>query len=875
MTRRREVQLAAAMLAVVVLCLMIGLLTPRTSLARGTAVCQDSVLPLPSSMGVQAYEVKLNRFLRDGCYLGWVHDREIRNTGPFIDGRNFGTHPAVRVYYSPSVWEWMTVKHRQGRIPDGGIIVKEMYTPPASPTTPLEGWTTMVRDSAGSWDGWYWGYAGVKPSPQPAIEYPNSGFGLYCTRCHASAESELTFAAVRNVDPAQDPLSFVVEQFTTVDTTHRTVPAVHRAPARRDELSIHGEVDHAEYISRHALPTPLAGPDPAFLATYRISAQFAAPTSKTALPVETYDHVVSGPKGPEQFLTSDQCTGCHSASTFNMAFISADQRDTFNLSPYGEWRASLMGLAGRDPVFHAQRESEVARFPMNRTFIDTTCYRCHGVMGQRQATIDGTMFRHDMVYATPGQPNAKYGALARDGISCMSCHQISDESLGDTASFTGRFKVDPPGHVNGPYGTVIEYPMKTGLGITPRSQPQIRRGALCGACHTVVLPVLDKTGKQIGGGYEQATYIEWLNSVFQNETQPNPATAQTCQDCHMPQTFRGNRLKYRVALIEDPTYPMADHRARDSAITVAVRDTFSRHMLMGVNLFALAMFQQFPDTLGIRSTDYMYSSGVQPLANAGISADSLAKHQSARVTVESVRRTGDALEVAVRVENLAGHRLPSGVGFRRAFLELAVVGARDTLWASGRTNELGVILRGTTNQPLPTEFVTRPGANGTYQPHYETITRDDQVQIYEERVLDPEGWLTTSFLSLDSVVKENRLPPRGWRRGGPYWTETQPHGNAARDADYWNGQGADRLVYRIPLAQVRGATAVRATLYYQSIPPYYLAQRFGIRCSSPFAGECDETRRLAFLASRLRTQGTTIANWKLLLATDRLLIVKL
>jgi hypothetical protein len=207
------------------------------------------------------------------------------------------------------------------------------------------------------------------------------------------------------------------------------------------------------------------------------------------------------------------------------------------------------------------------------------------------------------------------------------------------------------------------------------------------------------------------------------------------------------------------------------------------------------------------------------------------------------------------------------VGFRRAFLEMVVTGGRDTLWASGRTNDLGVILKGTTSQPLQTEFVTRAGGDGTYQPHYEAITRDDQVQIYEERSLDPEGWLTTSFLAIDSVVKENRLPPRGWRRGGPYWTETQPHGTAARDADYWNGQGADRIVYRIPLSQVRGATNVRATLYYQSLPPYYLAQRFGIRCGSPFPTDCAETRRLAFLASRLRTTGTPIESWKLLLAT--------
>lgn len=861
MTRRPTVQLSATMLGVVAVLLLRALGRDATP-AQAARICPDS-LPLPSAVGEHAYEPLLNDFLRNGCYRGWVHDREIRNTGPFVDGRNFGTHPAVRVYYSPRVWTWMTTGNRQGRIPDNGIIVKEMYAPPAAPDAPLEGWTTMVRDSAGAFDGWYWGYAGVKPSPQPALEYPNSGFGLYCTRCHASAESEQTFAAVRNVDPAQDPLSFVVQTFTTTDT-------VHPAPARRDELSIHGEVDHAGATSRRALPRPLSEPDPTFLALYRISRGFAAPTRRTAFPVETFDHVVSGPGGPGQFITSDQCTGCHSASTQNMAFITASGRDTFNLSPYGEWRASLMGLAGRDPVFHAQRESEVVRVPTQRTFVDTTCYRCHGVMGQRQATLDGTTFRHDMVYATPGQPGARYGALARDGISCMSCHQISAATLGDTASFTGRFRVDPPGHVNGPYDDVIEHPMKTALGITPRGAPQMRRSALCGSCHTVVLPVLDRAGRRVGSGYEQATYIEWLNSAFQDEVGPvDPAAARTCQACHMPRDFQGNRLRYRMALIEDPTYPMADHRARDSAITVAVRDTFSRHTLVGINLFTLAMFQQFPDTLGIRSTDYMFSAGVQPLVNAGLSALTLAREQTARVAVERVRRVGDALEVAVRVENLAGHRLPSGVGFRRAFLELAVTAGDDTLWASGRTNALGVILRGTSDEVLGTEFVTRRGASGTYQPHHETITREDQVQIYEERVLDPEGWLTTSFLALDSVVKENRLPPRGWRRGGPYWTETQPHGESARDADYWDGQGADRLTYRIPLSRVGGASGVRATLYYQALPPYYLAQRFGIRCGNPFSRGCDETRRLAFLASRLRTAGTPIESWKLMIATDQ------
>jgi hypothetical protein len=45
--------------------------------------------------------------------------------------------------------------------------------------------------------------------------------------------------------------------------------------------------------------------------------------------------------------------------------------------------------------------------------------------------------------------------------------------------------------------------------------------------------------------------------------------------------------------------------------------------------------------------------------------------------------------------NLAGHGFPTGVGFRRAFIELVVKDASGkVVWGSGRTNELGVIVVG-------------------------------------------------------------------------------------------------------------------------------------------------------------------------------------
>jgi hypothetical protein len=131
----------------------------------------------------------------------------------------------------------------------------------------------------------------------------------------------------------------------------------------------------------------------------------------------------------------------------------------FNISQYGEWSVSIMALASRDPAFLSQIETErVLHDQVEPSSIDNFCYRCHGPMGQRQIHIDnggdptqvppGTAlppepnFSHFMIYSTPNgcqttafpcnqkeaQPiNAKYGGLARDGISCTLCHHIGPQ----------------------------------------------------------------------------------------------------------------------------------------------------------------------------------------------------------------------------------------------------------------------------------------------------------------------------------------------------------------------------------------------------------------------------------------------------------------
>ena len=297
---------------------------------------------------------------------------------------------------------------------------------------------------------------------------------------------------------------------------------------------------------------------------------------------------MSAAEGPDLFLTSNQCIGCHdatysNASLPNMVYEDQESGDLINLSPYGEWSASPMGLAGRDPIFFSQLQSETNNLPELTTCIETTCLHCHGVMGQRQLAIDtlgqdtegceelfgippppevpfGKPFSLDMVRQWPNASNneyQKYGALARDGISCNVCHHMTGDDLGDEAGYTGNFVTGPPEEVYGPYfdDTIIEKPMEHALGITPKFRRNfIGRDALssdlCANCHNILLPKITNDGEIVGHGYEQTTHLEWVNSDFN----PTGNNFLSCADCHMPQKFKDEDLSFKIANIQSSDF---------------------------------------------------------------------------------------------------------------------------------------------------------------------------------------------------------------------------------------------------------------------------------------------------------------------------------
>ncbi len=852
--------------------------------------------PLPSTVSRDEFQPKLYRFLTDLTYRnlpGWRRDKGVRDTGPFLDGVYYGTHPAVRCYYSPQAFAWMKAG-RVGKIPDGAMIIKEMYNPPAAryaglnPDTslPMPTWTCMIKDSAGSKDGWYWVYfdsnpnSTTPPTPQPVdsdsppFTYPNSGFGSYCVQCHTSANGEeFTFAALENVagEPGR-PITYEDDgswRQMKDDPLKLSDDRSGRQLMGRLHTALDGSVDSTadpDYVNEE------------FVAQFNTFAD--APNGPIqAIPGVTTDRSVA--QAHRQFVSSDQCMSCHAgdSSPFgpNM-FFPNEGKDGVDVSPFAEWSWNMMGLAGRDPIFHAQLEGEVATHPargqLTPESIQNLCFSCHGVMGQRQLALDDP--HANFTQSRTQDPDDPYGKLARDGVSCALCHQIQDNRnvpLVDVQ--TGRFSLNPRNSqgqlvLNGPFDHPVTMPMEKSLNAQPVSSGFISDSRLCASCHTVFLPVLDAQSNVVDNRYEQATYLEWLNSSFRDGG-PGP---QSCQQCHMPDTAFGQLLdNFKIANIQDQDYPVTSNLSPLSLITVLKRPGFRRHTLLGINQFGMEFFQHFPALLGISKVNFM-SGTTDGLTRAIQNSQELARQASARVELSNAQRVGNVLFARVKITNLTGHRFPSGVGFRRAFLLFEVRdGAGQVVWASGRTNSIGVIV-GPDGQALPSEFhdIDPLTAQQAFQPHFQTITSQSQVQVYEEIVADLQGKFTTSFLNRATDIKDNRLMPLGWTFPGPpgfapeFAEATAPFGGAADDADFTDGTGSDTLTYQATLpAGAVGPFSVRAELFYQAIPPYYLRDRFT-------ASQGPASLRLFFMTSKLDTRKTNFPDWKLPIAEATVLV---
>lgn len=432
-----------------------------------------------------------------------------------------------------------------------------------------------------------------------------------------------------------------------------------------------------------------------------------------------------------------------------------------------DWRATMMAHSFKDPLWRAVMEAEVKERPELKSFIENKCQTCHAPLARSQAQADGT---NELAFVS-----ATASPLAGEGVGCTLCHQILAANLGTPASFTGHFGLGTNRHIFGPYDDVVTMPMQRHVNYTPMLGAQVQDSALCATCHTLFTPILDDTGKQVGEFPEQVPYLEWKNSDYARR-------GLHCQDCHMPRMDEAVKVSARPPWLEP-------------------RAPFWQHQFVGGNAFMLQMLADNAKRLDANASARQFEPMIEK------ARDQL--RRAARLHV-SGRREDASVVLQIEVENLAGHKFPTGHPYRRAWLHVRVTDERKrTVFESGAVDKSGAIR----------------GVSGGYAEHYDLITRPEEVQIYQAIMADAQGQPTWSLLRGATYFKDNRLPPKGFVPVGTDAAHVAVRGRAERDANF-NAQsnGRDEVTYRFDFPPGKGKLSVEVELLYQSVPPEAVAR---------------------------------------------------
>ena len=464
----------------------------------------------------------------------------------------------------------------------------------------------------------------------------------------------------------------------------------------------------------------------------------------------------------DSFLSPRACASCH-ANTGSSS------------EPYASWKGSLMANGGRDPLFFAQ----LATANQDVANVGYFCLRCHVPM----AVVSGNAEVAD---------GSALSERDRDGVDCHFCHAMVDPryvagsspprdadvlaALESIPAYTGNamFVLDPDGVRRGPRTDAM--PSHELL-----VSPYHRSSALCGTCHDVGNVAVSR---QADGSYRynaldtppesedlashfplERTYTEWKLSAFASGGidmggrfgGEGGGVVSSCQDCHMPV------------------------RAGFACNIVPSRPDLRSHDFAGASSWVLDIIGRY----------YADDPAVDQDALAvGMAAanDMLSRAASLDLTQDP----GGVLRA--RVINESGHKLPTGhIEGRRAWVQVRL---RD---AGGN------LLR---------EY-------GGYDPASAELDEAGTV-VYEMAVGLSDAAAaatgntpgrTTHMALADSIVKDTRIPPRGFHNADYAAAGAPAVGRHYADGQYW-----DDAHFWIPPA----AASAEVSVLYQTVTRHYI-----------------------------------------------------
>jgi hypothetical protein len=473
----------------------------------------------------------------------------------------------------------------------------------------------------------------------------------------------------------------------------------------------------------------------------------------------------------EYFLTSAHCKGCHGYDPQGLANVNANGED---INLYNDWAGSMMALSGKDPMWRAKVRHEMLVNPGHANELQTLCTSCHAPMGHYTAMFKGHQhYTLNDLYAD---------SLGSDGVSCVGCHSIGSLNLG--AQFSGQIPYDTNRVLYGPFVNPMVGPMQLYVGMIPAYSEHVSEGRMCSSCHTLITQTTDLNGNATGNHFvEQATFHEWKNSFY-------PDDGITCQHCHMPQVTTPVRIAVGYTALQG-------------------RAPFNKHTFAGANAFMVNLIKENKNALGISTEDVDFDSSLANINNT-------LRNHTVKLTVSADSIADDSLFLQVMVENLAGHKFPSGYPSRRAILQFVVLGNNgDTLFASGICDTSGNVKH----------------VDPNWQDHQQMINSPQQSQVYELVMADVSGNRTTVLERASTALKDNRIPPAGFSMTHASYDTTKIAGSALNDPDFnfgpgGEGSGKDIVHYHVPLAGYNGLVKVHVRMLYQTVAPYWFADMF-------------------------------------------------
>jgi hypothetical protein len=475
----------------------------------------------------------------------------------------------------------------------------------------------------------------------------------------------------------------------------------------------------------------------------------------------------SQPGQSGQLETPDKCDNCHGG--YNTA-----------VEPAFNWRGSMMSQAARDPLFYA------AMAIANQDAADSgdLCIRCHSPAGWlegRSVPTDGSALNVN----------------DRQGVQCDFCHKlVAPTPLGinpypaDSAYTTGTYPQDqsylaqvnpiPGWSANGMYiadssnakrGPFVDAAARHQMFYSPFHSDS----AICGTCHdvsnpafslqadgTYALNTLGQSAAFDNGNFDPAkmfpverTYSEWKNSAF----------ATTPGGLDMGGVFGGNKRlvsSCQDCHMQDVTGVGCNKKGAPT------RNDLPLHDMTGGNTFV-------PSILAALWPGEVNQSAL----DAGIT-----RARSILQRAATLSASGSGGVLTVRVTNQTAHKLPSG-------------------YPEGRRIWIHVKLFDNAGNPV--------GEYGAYDSATATLS-EATTKVYE---IKPGfgGAPSFHFVLNNQILKDNRIPPRGFTNVAFQAIQSPPVNYGYADGQYW-----DDTSFTLPA----GATYAEVRLYYQTISREYV-----------------------------------------------------